>query len=165
MQFCLSDHFTSTWRRAWPELIMSWTVLFYPNQDAERWYLPTELHGATFLKTTKVIITTFRTSNSTTRYALFKHTKKHEQDRRCAHSYNVTLRRGRVTNVAMETQKCVPFYCWRTYGTVNNVINIESFAMEAQARVPCTVTLQMSLATIWNTLRTVCKLPDIYVPI
>lgn len=80
-------------------------------------YLPNYVHGTTFLKTAKIIITTFRTSSCTTKDAVVhNHTKKQEQGRQFAHSCNVILRRARVTSVAIETQTCFPFvlltYIW-----------------------------------------------------
>ena len=42
---------------------------------------------------------------------------------------------------------------------VNNVIN----TVEAQLCYVCTVALHISLPTVWNTLRSSCKVPDMFV--
>jgi hypothetical protein len=131
----------------------------------KRSYLPTELHGATFLKTAKFIIMTVRTSNCTVRdvvldVVLHTQTKKQAHGRQYTCTFNVTLLRIPVTTVAMETQKCLLFVFLRTYGDVNNVLNI---AAEEQQCLLYIAALHTSLPTTWHTLRSSRKVPDISV--
>jgi hypothetical protein len=59
-----------------------------------------------------------------------KSTKEKKERRQCTSS--VSLWRFCVTTVVMEAQQCLPFLLLTYNVVVNNVINIESIAMEEQ---------------------------------
>jgi len=57
--------------------------------------------------------------------------------------YNVILWHVH-TIAAIETQQCIPFYCWFIYVTIKNEINIESTAMETQICILCIAALYVA---------------------